>query len=150
MNFCEDSWIQTGGGWKNHVDEEIPKNDFKEYMFEQLNIPIINNRDLFGMVEHGIPYVDCEKGKLRIPNFARVYIRDPKTLKVLPIGEKGLIQFICTYNTSYPSMNILSTDFGRLHLETDDIGGYSLEILGRGGIDKHKGCALKALEMIGG
>ena len=147
LNFTKDSWIQTGGGWKNHANEEIPKDVFKKYMFETLNIQVANNRDLFGMVEHGIPYVDCHEGKLRIPNFARVYIRDPKTLEVLPTGEIGLIQFMCTYNTSYPSMNILSTDWGKLHKETDEIGGYSLEIIGRAGIDKHKGCALKALEI---
>jgi phenylacetate-coenzyme A ligase PaaK-like adenylate-forming protein len=149
LNFCKDSWIQTGGGWKGQADKEIPKKEFKEFMFDRLNIPIINNRDLFGMVEHGIPYVDCDNGRLRVPNFARIFIRDPKTLKVLPIGETGLIQFMCTYNTSYPSMNILSTDWGRLQKETDDLGGYSLEIIGRAGIDKHKGCALKALEIIG-
>jgi phenylacetate-coenzyme A ligase PaaK-like adenylate-forming protein len=148
LNFPDDSWIQTGGGWKNNSNEEIPKIDFKKFMFESLNIKIENNRDLFGMVEHGIPYVDCQNGKLRIPNFARVYIRDPINLNILPVGEVGLIQFMCTYNTSYPAMNILSTDWGRLTKETDLIGGYSLEIIGRAGIDKHKGCALKALELI--
>ena len=49
---------------------------------------------------------------------------------------------------AYPSMNILSTDWGILHDESDNLGGTSLEILGRAGVNKHKGCALKALEML--
>lgn len=148
LSFCEDSWVQTGGGWKGLAEEEIPKAQFKQFIQKNLGIKVENNRDLFGMVEHGIPYVDCKNSKMRIPNFARVYIRDPHTLEILPNGQKGLIQFMCTYNTSYPSMNILSTDWGIKHDETDFLGGTSLEILGRAGINKHKGCALKALEIL--
>lgn len=148
LKLPKDSWLQTGGGWKGHTGEEIPKGEFRHFIHEKLGIELENIRDLFGMVEHGIPYVDCNKGKLRVPNFGRVFIRDPYTLKCLPDGEVGLIQFMCTYNSSYPSMNILSTDWGKLTKENDDIGGYSLEILGRAGTTKNKGCALKALELI--
>ena len=40
------------------------------------------------MVEHGIPYVDSKNGELKIPNYARVIIRDPKTMKPLGYGKK--------------------------------------------------------------
>ena len=146
LNLGQDSWVQTGGGWKSKSDKEIPKEKFRKIISSSLGIPVKNIRDLFGMVEHGIPYVDCIEGRLRIPNYARVYIRDPETLKILPVGQPGLIQFICTYNSSYPAMNILTTDWGKLRSE-DSISEFSLEILGRAGIDKNKGCALKALEM---
>jgi phenylacetate-coenzyme A ligase PaaK-like adenylate-forming protein len=142
-----DSWVQTGGGWKSKADQEIPKDEFRNLMSKKLGIPKGNIRDLFGMVEHGIPYVDCADGALRIPNYARVYIRDPESLEILPDGEKGLIQFVCTYNTSYPSMNILTTDWGRL-VDDGSKFGTKLEIFGRAGMTKNKGCALKALELM--
>jgi phenylacetate-coenzyme A ligase PaaK-like adenylate-forming protein len=146
LNLGEDSWVQTGGGWKGQADKEIPKKEFRKLVSSRLGLPIENIRDLFGMVEHGIPYVDYKDGELRIPNYARVLIRDPKTLEVLPNGKKGLIQFICTYNTSYPSMSLLTTDWG-VKEETKEMGSI-LTILGRAGISKNKGCAIKAAEML--
>jgi phenylacetate-coenzyme A ligase PaaK-like adenylate-forming protein len=143
-----DSWLQTGGGWKNQSDQEISKEKFRSLIEKRLGIPQSHIRDLFGMVEHGIPYVDCDKGYLRVPNYSRVFIRDPKTLEVLPYGEVGLIQFICTYNTSYPSMSLLTTDWGRLLQSQDSLGADLLEIMGRAGSNKHKGCAIKAAEML--
>jgi len=146
INLGADSWVQIGGGWKDHSDKVIPKDEFREFVSKRLGLPKSNIRDLFGMVEHGIPYVDSFEGKLMIPNYARVYIRDPHTLKVVDDGEVGLIQFMCSYNTSYPAFNILSTDWGRV--ETDSLGAQSLEILGRAGENKHKGCALSANELL--
>jgi phenylacetate-coenzyme A ligase PaaK-like adenylate-forming protein len=146
LNLGEDSWVQTGGGWKGQADKQIPKQEFRELVSKRLGLPIENIRDLFGMVEHGIPYVDYTDGELRIPNYARVLIRDPKTLEVLPNGTKGLIQFICTYNTSYPSMSLLTTDWG-IKTDTEEMGSV-LTILGRAGISKNKGCAIKAAEML--
>lgn len=148
LQLPADSWLQTGGGWKNHSDKEISKVDFRSLIEKRLGIPRSNIRDLFGMVEHGIPYVDCEQGHLRVPNYARVIIREPKSLEVLPYGEIGLIQFVCSYNTSYPSMSLLTTDWGRLLPADDLLGGDILEIKGRAGSNKHKGCAIKAAEML--
>lgn len=145
LNLGEDSWLQTGGGWKNKKDKEIEKFAFRNLVSKRLGIPQKNIRDLFGMVEHGIPYVDDEGGRLRIPNYARVLIRDPLTLKVLPHGQKGLIQFISTYLTSFPSISLLTTDWGRVN--RDEFGEY-LSIEGRAGVNKNKGCALKALELM--
>lgn len=145
LNLGEDSWVQTGGGWKSKADEEIPKDEFRSFVAKRLGIPKKNIRDLFGMVEHGIPYVDCAKGRLRVPNYSRVFIRDPRDMTVLPYGEVGLIQFICHYNSSFPAMSLLTTDYGVLR--KDNFGEY-IEILGRAGVSKNKGCAIKALELM--
>lgn len=141
LSLGDDSWIQTGGGWKGKADKEIPKEEFRELMAQAFGIPKENVRDLFGMVEHGIPYVDNEQGQLMIPNYARVLIRDPKTLSVLKDGEKGLIQFISSYNTSYPSFSLLTNDWGVKE-------GQKLYIAGRAGVTKNKGCAIKAAQMM--
>lgn len=143
-----DSWLQTGGGWKGKADKEIPKNEFRKLISERLGIPEKNQRDLFGMVEHGIPYVDCSKGNLHIPNYARVFTRSPHDLSLLPKGERGLLHFLCSYNFSYPAPSLLTTDYGRIGNCDCEIGGDTLILEGRAGISKHKGCALKALEVL--
>lgn len=147
LNFGKDSWLLTGGGWKGRSTEEIPKDKFKNLVHKHLGIPQENVRDLFGMVEHGIPYVECSKGKFRIPNYSRVIVRDHKTLEPLGYGQVGLLQFICAYNTSNPTFSYLGTDKGMI-LESSDELGDELVLMGRAGVSKHKGCALKALELM--
>lgn len=142
------SWIQTGGGWKGFVNEEVPKQQFRKFMADRLGIPESNIRDMFGMVEHGIPYCDCARGNLHVPNYARVFIRSPRDLRVLPPGEAGLIHFMCSYVTSYPSISLLTTDYGRLGSCDCGVGGATLEIIGRAGVQKHKGCALTASKLL--
>lgn len=147
LNLGKDSWVQIGGGWKNYTGELIDKYTFRELINSHLGIPKENVRDLFGMVEHGIPYVDSKKGHLMIPNYARVIIRDPFTLRPLDYGETGLIQFICSYNTSYPAFSLLSSDWGKKELIDNK---ESLVITGRAGIKKSKGCAISANELLKG
>lgn len=148
LNLGPDSWLQTGGGWKGKADKEIPKKDFRKFIEERLGIPQRNQRDLFGMVEHGIPYVDCEKGNLHIPNYARVFVRSPYDLSLRKKGERGLLHFLCSYNFSYPAPSLLTTDYGRVGTCDCKIGGDILILEGRAGVSKHKGCALKALELL--
>lgn len=148
LNLGAESWLQTGGGWKGKADKEIPKNEFRDFITKRLGIPGAHQRDLFGMVEHGIPYVDCEKGNLHIPNYARVLTRSPVDMSLLPIGEKGLLHFLCSYNFSYPAPSLLTTDYGRVGKCDCNRGGDILLLEGRAGISKHKGCALKALELL--
>jgi phenylacetate-coenzyme A ligase PaaK-like adenylate-forming protein len=142
--------VLLGGGWKNHAEEEMDKAEFRVWLAGRLGIAPSAIRDSYGLVEHGIPYVDCEEGRLHIPNFARVYVRDPFTLSPLPDGERGLLQLMCSYNASYPCLNVLTTDYGVVEPCSCRIGGRTLRILGRAGVQKHKGCAVKALEILGG
>ena len=148
LKLGDDSWLQTGGGWKGKADKEIPKKEFRQFIFKHLGIPEKNQRDLFGMVEHGIPYVDCEKGNLHIPNYARVYVRSPFDLSLRPKGERGLLHFLCSYNFSYPAPSLLTTDYGRIGECDCGLGTDILILEGRAGVSKHKGCALKALELL--
>jgi phenylacetate-coenzyme A ligase PaaK-like adenylate-forming protein len=147
IDLGSDSWLQTGGGWKGKADQEIPKKEFRKIIKNRLGIPEVNQRDLFGMVEHGIPYVDCERGNLHIPNYSRVFVRSPHDLSLLPDGEKGLLHFLCSYNSSYPAPSLLTTDYGRVN-NCECGKGKILILEGRAGTTKHKGCALKALELL--
>jgi hypothetical protein len=147
LNLGADSWLLTGGGWKGKADKEIPKVEFRTFIKERLGIQEENQRDLFGMVEHGIPYVDCKWGNLHIPNYSRVFVRSSKDLSLLPHGETGLLHFLCTYNFSYPAPSLLTSDYGALGKCDCGIPGDILILKGRAGVTKHKGCAIKALEV---
>jgi phenylacetate-coenzyme A ligase PaaK-like adenylate-forming protein len=148
FNFGPESWLQTGGGWKGRADKEIPKREFRSFIERRLGISEAHQRDLFGMVEHGIPYVDCEKGNLHIPNYARVFVRSPYDMSLKAKGERGLLHFLCSYNFSYPAPSLLTTDYGRIGTCDCSIKGDILVLEGRAGVSKHKGCALKALEIL--
>lgn len=148
LKMPKNSWVQTGGGWKGFVDEEISKERFRAFIAARIGIPETHQRDMFGMVEHGIPYCDCEHGQLHIPNYARVFVRSPRDLAILPHGAVGLMQFLCTYVTSYPSISLLTSDYGRIGVCDCGRGGLTLQVMGRAGVQKHKGCALTASKLL--
>ena len=143
------SSVITGGGWKTLADEAIDKKVYRGILAGNLGIPAANVRDLFGMVEHGVPYVDCPLGNFHIPNYGRIIARDPGTLEPLGYGKDGLLQFITPYLTSYPSLSLLSSDLGRVEKGCKcGIGGDVLVIKGRAGVKKLKGCAISASTML--
>ncbi len=144
-----ESSVVTGGGWKTLSDEAMDKKVYRKVLADNLGIPAENVRDLFGMVEHGVPYVDCELGNFHIPNYGRIVVRHPGTLAPLGFGEKGLLQFITPYLTSYPSLSVLSSDFGLVRKKCRcGLKGPVLEIHGRAGVKKLKGCAISAATML--
>jgi phenylacetate-coenzyme A ligase PaaK-like adenylate-forming protein len=149
LQLGKDSYIITGGGWKMHKDQEVTKEIFKERVERVLGMPGQNIRDLFGMVEHGIPYVDCEHGRLHVPIYARVRVVDPETLQDLGLGKPGLLHLMTPYLSSYPSISLLATDIGIVE-ENCPCGrpGHTFRVVGRAGLAKHKGCAITALELL--
>lgn len=143
------SSVVTGGGWKTLSDEAMDKKVYRKVLADNLGLPAENVRDLFGMVEHGVPYVDCKLGNFHVPNYGRIVVRHPGTLAPLGCGETGLLQFITPYLTSYPSLSVLSSDFGLLRAECScGLPGPVLEIKGRAGVKKLKGCAISASTML--
>lgn len=151
LKLGPDSWVMTGGGWKSLADHAVGKHEFIEAVSAWLGLPAGNVRDLFGMVEHGVPYVDCEAARLHVPIYSRVYIRDPESLALLPDGETGLIHFVTPYLHSYPAHAILTSDLGWLESGCPcGRPGRTLHVRGRGGVRKHRGCALVAAELLEG
>ncbi|MBI5744930.1 MAG: hypothetical protein HY952_10325 [Elusimicrobia bacterium] len=144
-----ESSVVTGGGWKTLADEAMDKKVYRKILADNLGIPVANVRDLFGMVEHGVPYVDCRLGNFHIPNYGRVIARHPGTLAPLGYNKAGLLQFITPYLTSYPSLSVLSSDFGLVRPKCScGLSGPVLEIHGRAGVKKLKGCAISAATML--
>lgn len=150
FKFNPESYILTGGGWKTLQDKEIPKDKFRHWAKRNLGIPVENVRDLYGLVEHGIPYSECEYGRMHIPIYSRAYIRDPGTLKLLGYDKVGLIHLVTPYLTTLPAISILTGDFGKIKKSCRCARNAPvLEITGRAGITKHKGCAVSALDILG-
>lgn len=149
LQLSQDSFIITGGGWKMQKDEEVTKDIFKDRMEKILGLPRENLRDLFGMVEHGIPYVDCEAGRLHVPIYAKALTVDPETLTPVKDGEEGLLYLMTPYLSSYPSISLLTTDKAILE-DNCSCGrpGKTFRITGRAGLAKHKGCAISALDLL--
>ncbi len=149
LNLGKDSYIITGGGWKMHKDQEVTKDFFKDRIERVLGMPRENLRDLFGMVEHGIPYVDCEAGRLHVPVFARALAVDPETLQPVKDGEEGLLYLMTPYLSSYPSIALLTTDKAVIEGNCPcGRSGKTFRITGRAGLAKHKGCAITALDLL--
>jgi len=143
------SSVVTGGGWKTLADEAMDKKIYRGILADNLGIPVENVRDLFGMVEHGVPYVDCRLGNFHVPNYGRIIARHPGTLEPLGYNKTGLLQFITPYLTSYPSLSVLSSDFGLLRPKCAcGLPGPVMEIKGRAGVQKLKGCAISAATML--
>ncbi|MDP2865098.1 MAG: hypothetical protein Q8O90_02530 [Elusimicrobiota bacterium] len=143
------SSVVTGGGWKTLADEAMDKKVYRRILADNLGVPVANVRDLFGMVEHGVPYVDCRLGNFHVPNYGRIIARHPGTLEPLGYNKTGLLQFITPYLTSYPSLSVLSSDFGLLRPKCAcGLPGPVLEIKGRAGVTKLKGCAISAATML--
>lgn len=143
------SWVMTGGGWKGHQGDAIPKADFKAAVSSWLGLPATNIRDLYGLVEHGVPYVECRLGRMHVPDYARVIVRDPRTLKALPYGRKGLLHLVTPYLTSFPSYSVLASDWGSLAPRClCGTPGEVLSLHGRAGKSPAKGCAVTAAELL--
>lgn len=142
------SYVITGGGWKGFDGQAIPQAEFREGVSRALGIPKAHVRDLYGMVEHGIPYCECERHHMHVPRYSRVFVRDPATLEVLGPGQTGLLHFVTSYHHSYPAISLLTTDYGQIR-ERCPCGRLSPVVLleGRAGRTKHKGCAIHALKV---
>jgi phenylacetate-coenzyme A ligase PaaK-like adenylate-forming protein len=149
LRFPDDSLFILAGGWKGAQNEAVPKDVFAGFAAARLNISAARIRDVYGFVEHGVPYMTCEAGRFHVPVYARAFVRRPGTLELLPNGARGLLHVISPYNLAQPSLAVLSTDYvilgdgcpcGRMTS--------TMEIAGRAGVAKHQGCAITAAELL--
>ncbi len=144
------SWIVTGGGWKAAEEKNVSRRTFREKAGELFGLALENIRDGYGMAEHCAPYLECRKHRFHVPAFCRVLPRDPVTLAPLPPGHVGLLELIAPYNAMMPNLAILTTDMGAIEATPCPCGYNSptFVLTGRGGIAKHKGCAISAGEIV--
>ncbi len=149
FNFPKDSLIIIAGGWKSAQNRAIPFDEFCSLTKEFLGIDNSQIRDVYGFVEHGVPYITCKHNHFHVPIYSKAYTRKPGTLEVLQNGEKGLLQVLTPYNYAQPNLSILATDYAVIHSECPcGIKGEYIELKGRAGLKKHEGCAISATELL--
>ncbi|GEM_PF-2219953 len=151
MILPKDSYMITGGGWKGAKSPYGELFEFNKFLKENTSIDLRNVRDLYTLIEHEIFYLECEEHNKHIPNVALACARDPRSLKRLGFGEKGLIHLYSPLIESCPTFSLLTTDYG--HIEEScpcKIGGPYIKIIGRAGVTKKVTCALTADEYIKG
>jgi phenylacetate-coenzyme A ligase PaaK-like adenylate-forming protein len=155
------SVVINGGGWKLHTGREIEKGRYRREVARFFGIPEKNITDVFGMVEHGVPYISCSQGNFHEPIYSRILVRPPlsrqasfsgdvpPSREVLALGEVGLLQFITPYIRSMPTLSLLSSDLGFIGEKCPcGIARPWFKVLRRGGTRLYKGCALTASELI--
>ena len=148
-NFPSESVLFSGGGWKLQTGIAVSNDEYAALVLDVLGIQRTRIRDVFGMVEHGIPYMTDEKGRFRVPVYSRVCAVDPGSLEILPFGQSGMLKLITPYIRSAPSISILSTDLGAVHKLDNGEEGYYIELKGRGGVKKYAGCGISAAQLLG-
>ncbi|MBI3927303.1 MAG: hypothetical protein HY319_17330 [Armatimonadetes bacterium] len=139
FRFGPFSYVIIGGGRKDPAGREIPREEFRRTTAEWLGIPPDNVRDLYSLAEHGVPYCECEFGRMHVPRASRVYVREPESLELLPWGEPGVLQLLTPCLWSFPSISLLSTDVG--HLDPECPCGRRSPVLvlqGRGGASRRR------------
>jgi phenylacetate-coenzyme A ligase PaaK-like adenylate-forming protein len=149
LSFPKESLIIIAGGWKSAQNRAIPFDEFCSLTEEFLGIDSSQIRDVYGFVEHGVPYITCSHNHFHIPIYSKAYARRPGTLEVLPHGQKGLLQVLTPYNYAQPNLSILATDYAIIHSDCPcGIEGEYIELKGRAGLKKHEGCAISATELL--
>ncbi len=147
------SKILLGGGWKQFYQEAVDKETFYKLAEKTLGIDERNIVEFFGAVEHPILYTDCPYHHFHVPVYSNVVIRDPDTLKPLPLEQIGLVNLITPICKATPILSIMTDDLGILHDGTNCPCGVRspyLEIVGRVAPQDIKTCAAGAAELLNG
>jgi len=151
LNLNSKSLVMMGGGWKGFVDKQLTSSEFRVYIKERLGLPETCCHESYGAVEHGVAYIDCPNHHFHVPVYSRAFIRDVRTLEVLPFGSAGFMNVISPMNTTVPVVSLLLGDMAVLHDgKTCGCGVETpyFEILGRAGTSKNKSCAIAASELL--
>ncbi len=149
FEFHKNSMVITAGGWKDKEEKKIPIDEFKDEMKECFGVERDRFRDIYGFVEHGVPYITCGEGHFHVPIYSLAFIRKPGSLEFLENGQKGLLHFLSPYNIAQQTISILSTDYGTVEENCScGIERPYIKLLGRAGKQKHKGCAITASELL--
>jgi 8-oxo-dGTP pyrophosphatase MutT (NUDIX family) len=146
------SLVLTGGGWKGHQDRQIAKDVLVRRIEEQLGVPPDRVRDIWGSVEHPLPYYECARHHFHVPTWARALVRSVRTLEPVADGELGYLQLISPYITSSPAHSVLMADLVSRHPAEECGCGLPtpwLVVHGRAGTSRNRSCAVAAAELLG-
>lgn len=107
--------VLHSGGWKKLLAESVSKEEFNHSAAVVFGCPSEKIIDYYGMVENlGIIYPDCVAGNKHAPAYGAVVIRDPLTLRPVPVGGVGIIQVCSVLPASFPGHLLLTEDLATL------------------------------------
>ena len=152
LELAPGSLVLLGGGWKGHEDSRIGKDVLYDRIEDRLGVPADRIRDIWGSVEHPLPYYECGDHHLHVPTWARLLVRSVRTLDVVPDGEPGYLQLISPYITSAPAHSLLMTDLVTGHPAEECRCGLPtpwFTVHGRAGTSRNRSCAVAAAELLG-
>lgn len=146
LDFGDNAVIITMGGWKTRLGERVARSDFDWRIAKAFGLTGEHSvRDVYNMVELNTVIFECREHRKHCPPWLLAWARHPRTLRVLPSGETGVLCFADPTPTSYPGF-VLSDDFGTVHREVAcacGVTGDIIEIDRRVNKLESRGCALK-------
>jgi len=132
------------GGWKKLQQQAVTKAILNAHTAEVFGLSPQCVCDIYGFTEQlGVIYPDGADGLKRTPTWSEVFVRDPRTLEIVPDGQTGLLEFVCPLPHSYPGVAVLLDDMGRIASRgpgTDGTAGTAFEVLGRAAKAEVRGC----------
>jgi len=138
------SFVLHFGGWKRLEQHAVDRGRLNRDVEQVFSMDEARVHDIYGFTEHlGIIYPDDGHGVRLAPAWAEVFARDPLTLRALPNGVPGLLQFVSPLPHSYPGVSVLLDDIGRIVSRNREEGGKCgtrFEVLGRARGAEIRGC----------
>ena len=153
LKLPKGSKLTMGGGWKQFYAQKVEKEALYALAEEVLGIGEGECVEFFGAVEHPILYTSCPRHHFHIPIYSRAIIRDPETLRPLPMGELGLLDLLTPMVMSQPLLSVMTDDLAILHPAKScgcGIPSPWLEIVGRVGVRDIVTCAAGAEQFLQG
>ena len=144
------SAVLLGGGWKEFSGQSVDRSELLELIEARLGIKKERCFEFFSAVEHPLAYLKCACGHFHIPAYSRVIIRDAETLKPLPEGEAGLLNFITPLVSSMPLCSVITDDIAVCGTAPCPCGNPApyFELIARSGVSGIRTCAAEAGERV--
>ncbi len=144
LELPENVRILHFGGWKKLRQQAVDKATLNAHTMEVFGVPQECICDVYGFTEQlGVIYPDDASGIKRVPTYAEVFVRNPRTLELAPDGEVGLLEFVCPLPHGYPGVAVLLDDLGRIvtrRADSSGIDGTGFEVVGRAEGAEARGC----------
>lgn len=149
ITLAQDSLVLTGTGWKKDAASALAKPAVHQLLERVWGIPPSRVRDLYGMTEHAVHYLECREHRFHAPVFARVNVVDPLSREPVAEGGEGVLHLLNPGFTTLPIQSLLTADVGRACGTCPcGRGTPSFEVLRRGGTSRFRGCAATTLERV--
>ena len=144
-----ESLVLTGGGWKKETRGALPKESFRALVGRAWGVPSHRVRDLYGMTEHAVHYVECREHRFHAPVYSRVRVVDPLSGAAVENGRDGVLHLLNPGFTTMPFQSLRTADVGRT-ADPCPCGrrAPAFEVVGRGGTSLYRGCAATTLERL--